>query len=186
MRRCYVVLATALFANAAAATDNVVTIGGLELRPGMSRESVIPKLRASYKVSCVDSRSESVPDSKCQSFIVESRTEPSSDSSSVANVVFKGNRVEHIRKYWASAYNVGDAAPFAKTLGGLITRLNGGTGKVRQLNVATTQSQEPWGRTTDIVIYNGSRSIQIKVYEGTRDKDGREQRATVTMDEVVE
>lgn len=159
-------LANAVEAHAQSALD----IQGIDIALGMDRPTVVQKLK-NFRLSCTE----------CASILVISKRQPYEP---YANVVFEGDRVKSIRKYWSRGFSGSAPGKFVQTLYSVLS--NAGAQAAVRFQISVSERRDPGALQQTVFLKSGRKTISISYGEGLRGADGMKIPPFVYLDEIIE
>lgn len=156
-----------------------IAILGTEIQLGAERRAVLAKISA-FRLQCFGEAA-GVPISECKSILVQSNQPPYDTH---AHMVFEGNQLKSIRKYWSHEYQGTEPGKFVQTLYAVISSATLGSSVPFQITTAERRDSGIVQQT--IIISSGRRTITISYAEGLHGTSGTILPPFVNLDESIE
>ena len=155
-----------------------LNLSGQVVALGAERRLVLTRLKG-FRLQCIGESSSSID--KCASVLVQGASAP---YDAYANVYFRQDRVESVRKYWSRGFEGMDPQAFARTLFTVVSQLSHETGIAP--TITTSERRDPGVVQQTIFISAGRRSVEIWYAEGLPGADGITIAPFVNLSEKVE
>ena len=179
-RNIIVALAAALLlAPIGVKAQPAIDILGTEIQLGAEPRAVLARFSA-FQLQCFGEAA-GVPISECKSILIQSNQPPYDTH---AHLIFEGNQLKSVRKYWSREYQGTEPGKFVQTLYAVISSFTLGSSAPFQVTAAERRDSGIVQQT--IIISSGRRTITISYAEGLHGTSGTILPPFVNLDESIE